>query len=41
MTTNLTTLAIWGTWIHWWQIPLVIILVVIIVLWKRYRANQM
>lgn len=29
------------SWLYWWQIPLVILLVVLIIVWKAYRSKQM
>ncbi len=31
---------VWGTWIHWWQVVLLLVLVVLIVAWKKYRSKQ-
>ncbi len=27
-------------WLYWWQIPLLIILIVLLVAWKAYRNRQ-
>lgn len=28
-------------WLYWWQIPLVVLLIVLIFAWKIYRSKQM
>lgn len=28
-------------WLYWWQIPLLVLLVALIVFWKSYRNKQM
>ena len=30
-----------GDYFYWWQIPLVILLIALIVFWKIYRSRQM
>ncbi len=32
---------IWGTWVHWWQIPLLLILIGLIIFLVKYRRGQM
>ena len=27
-------------WLYWWQIPLVVLLVVLLIAWKVYRGKQ-
>ena len=29
------------SWLYWWQIPLVILLIVLLIAWKVYRGKQM
>jgi len=29
------------SWLYWWQPVLLIVLVVLIVFWKKYRSKQM
>ena len=39
---NVIPLAkIWGVWINWWQIVLLIVLAVLIMFWMMYRRKQM
>lgn len=32
---------IWGEWIHWWQIVLLLVMIALIVFWTMYRRKQM
>jgi len=27
-------------WLYWWQIPLLVILIVLLIAWKAYRNKQ-
>ena len=27
-------------WLYWWQIPLVVLLIVLLIAWKAYRNKQ-
>jgi cytochrome c-type biogenesis protein CcmH/NrfF len=38
---DLTVLGAFGDYFVWWQLPLVILLVVLIVFWIMYRKRQM
>jgi hypothetical protein len=29
------------SWLFWWQIPLLILLIVLLIAWKAYRSKQM
>ncbi len=40
MSTFLSLAAI-GDYFYWWQIPLVIVLVLLIIFWKIYRNKQL
>ena len=33
---------LWGmTWLYWWQIPMLLLLVALLIFWKMYRNKQM
>ncbi len=33
---------LWGIdWLYWWQIPMIILLIALIIFWKIYRSKQM
>ena len=35
-------IALFGLdWLYWWQIPMVVLLVVLIFFWRLYRNKQM
>lgn len=34
-------LAMFGGWVEWWQLVLLIVLIGIIIFWVRYRRKQM
>ena len=38
---NVSSLALLGGWVEWWQIALLIVLAVLIVFWMMYRRRQM
>jgi hypothetical protein len=34
--------ALWGIeWLFWWQIPLLVLLIILLIIWKVYRSKQM
>jgi type II secretory pathway component PulF len=35
------TLSMLGGWVKWWQILLLVILIALIIFWKKYRSKQM
>ena len=33
---------LWGiTWLYWWQLVLIVLLIGLILFWKKYRDKQM
>ena len=33
---------LWGfEWLYWWQIPMVLLLIALIIFWKVYRSKTM
>ncbi len=42
MLTSAPLAELWGIqWLFWWQIPLLIVLIVLIIFWRIYRNRQM
>ena len=42
MSSPLSLAALWGQeWLYWWQIPLFVLLIVLIVGWIMYRRKQL
>jgi len=37
----MSTLAAFSDYFVWWQIPLVVLLIALIVFWRIYRSKQM
>ncbi|MDP6543115.1 MAG: hypothetical protein QGH60_03935 [Phycisphaerae bacterium] len=38
---NLNMLGLFGGYVHWTAIPAVIVLVAVLIFWKKYRDSQM
>jgi len=42
MSSPLPLAMLWGQeWLYWWQIPLLILLIALIIGWVMYRRRQM